>query len=264
MAVFIPNRSIDDILGAEDQEGYLKWTWNERTTPAVTAATATTGYNSWMRGLTQYVMPSMGANVAGAYCIHSNAYNFAAGQMMLAYETLLGSCSRAAGTDTFVPGSAMPSRRWTGKAGAAAQLVSNHTMLYVPATFSGAVGVVCTITYTNENGVSGRTATLTLGSNPLIGTAHQIGPHLQSGDLGIQSVQGISFSGGTTCSVRIYGILPLALHHSGTGLTGGMGQFMIPVPQPLLQAGDTLAIYRGGTTISGSGTFTSFFAPETI
>lgn len=262
MTAFLPYRSIDDLMGAENQEGILKWSWNARTTPATTAATNTTGFNSWMRSPDQYVMPAQGGNVVGRYCCHAKGYNFAQGQMLLAWETLLGSVSRAAGTDTFTPGSAMPVRRWAGKP-VAAQTISNHTKLYVPANFAGSVGATCTVTYTNEAGVGSRTCTVTLGSNPLLGSTYDLTPHLQSGDLGMLSVQNIAFSGGTTSSARVYGILPLAFHHAVSGMTGGMGQFMVPVPQPLLQPGDTIGLYRGNTTISGSGKFSAWFAPET-
>lgn len=264
MTQYLPYRSIDDLMGAEAQEGLIKFHWNTRTTPATTPATVTSGGNSWMRSPDVYTMPSFGAGVAGSYCSNAKAYNFAQGQSLLAWETLLGSCSRASGTDTFTPGSAMPTGRWAGNPTGGQQFISNHTKLYVPATFTGSVGATCAITYTNEANVGGRTAHLVLGSNPLIGSAYDVTPHLQGDDIGIKSVQNITFSGGTTSAVRIYGIVPLALHHNGSGSVGGPGQFMQPVPQPLLPAGAQLGFYRGNTGLSGSGKFTAFFTPETI
>lgn len=264
MSVFLPYRSIDDLLGAEAQEGLLKWSWNARTTPGTTAATLTTGGNSWMRPVEQYIVPTLGPNVAGLYCSHAKAYNVAQGQALLAWETLLGSCSRAGGTDTFTPGSAMPTGRWAGNPTGGQQFISNHTKLYVSTTFTGSVGATCDVEYTNELGTGGRHAVVTLGSNPIVGSAYDLTPHLQGADIGILSVQNITFSGGTTSAVRVYGILPLALHHCLSGGSGGPGQFMQPVPQPLLQAGAHIGLYRGNATLSGSAKFTAFFTPETI
>jgi hypothetical protein len=59
----------------------------------------------------------------------------------------------------------------------------------------GATLTIATITYTNQSGVSGRQATLTI--NPTVAQGRIFQVPLQSGDTGVQSIQSLQFSAST-------------------------------------------------------------------
>lgn len=62
----------------------------------------------------------------------------------------------------------------------------------------GTTAINLTINYTNQNGISGRTTTITIGSS----TGNTVGsawlPNLLSGDTGVQSVESVQLNGSTT------------------------------------------------------------------
>lgn len=62
-------------------------------------------------------------------------------------------------------------------------------------TPTGSTASTVTIVYTNSSGTTGRTATATIQASPVAGTMQNI--PLQSGDIGIRSVQSITLSAGT-------------------------------------------------------------------
>jgi hypothetical protein len=57
-------------------------------------------------------------------------------------------------------------------------------------TVWGATPVILTLDYTNSEGVASRTGTVTVDGNPVAGQMWQF--NLQAGDIGVQSIQGVS------------------------------------------------------------------------
>ncbi|MDQ1446807.1 MAG: hypothetical protein QOI20_3271 [Acidimicrobiaceae bacterium] len=69
----------------------------------------------------------------------------------------------------------------------------------------GATNTTATISYTNENGTSGRTATVSFGGTGLREAARIIPVTLQSGDAGVRSVQSVTLTA-TTGTAGAFGI----------------------------------------------------------
>lgn len=117
-----------------------------------------------------------------------------------------------------------------------------------------------TVTYTNQDGQSGRVTGTGTGSTPIIlptnaavNSAFDIAPHLQSGDTGIQSVQDIDTSGGTSGALALMGLLPLAYNPAAKQ----HGPVHIPplalsMPQYRVVTGDRLAMYIFGGFTPGN------------
>lgn len=81
----------------------------------------------------------------------------------------------------------------------------------VTQAIGSASDVTVTITYTNEHGVSGRTATANIPKSSAVGL--RVNPVLQAGDLGIQSVQNLSVSPTSSSgAVKFMGIIQLGYH----------------------------------------------------
>lgn len=75
---------------------------------------------------------------------------------------------------------------------------------------SGAGNVTFTITYTNQDGISGRTATVAVPRGSAVGTIWPL--VLQTGDYGIRSVQNVSGTPTVIGVVDIVGAIPLGIH----------------------------------------------------
>jgi hypothetical protein len=75
----------------------------------------------------------------------------------------------------------------------------------------GSANVTVTLEYTNEKGISGRSATAVIPKNSDVGL--RVNPVLQGDDLGIQSVQNMSVAPTSTSgAVKMLGILQLGYH----------------------------------------------------
>lgn len=83
--------------------------------------------------------------------------------------------------------------------------------LYVTTAIAGGAGnVTYTITYTNDNGITGRTGTATIPRGSVVGTIWPI--TLQTGDLGIRSVQNVSGTPTVVGIVDVVGAIALGIH----------------------------------------------------
>ena len=78
-------------------------------------------------------------------------------------------------------------------------------------TIIGAAGVTLTMTYTNQAGTAGQTATVTFLANDVIGTKRPF--VLTAGDVGVKAITAMARSGAATGTVKLVGIDELA-HHS--------------------------------------------------
>lgn len=82
--------------------------------------------------------------------------------------------------------------------------------LVTTAIASGAGSVTYTVTYTNQDGTTGRTGTITIPRNSAVGTQWPI--TLQAGDFGIRSIQGVSGTPTVAGIIDLVGAIPLAIH----------------------------------------------------
>jgi hypothetical protein len=85
-----------------------------------------------------------------------------------------------------------------------------HYLLVTTTIAAGAGNVTYTITYTNDNGVAGRTGTATIPRGSLASTIWPI--TLQTGDLGIKSIQNISGTPTVVGVVDAVGAIALGIH----------------------------------------------------
>lgn len=162
-------------------------------TPAVAGSGGTT-YTLASQGGIPFTAPLGGALT---YALSWSVSSTQAGSIML-YDRLWGCSGLAtgAGATTTVTGMS-DITRYSGGVGA--------SIWYVCLTAPSAqtANMTITVTYTNSDGVSGRTATVVLSAGTPPPTANQAYPFaLQAGDKGVRSIQSVtntsgSFTGGT-------------------------------------------------------------------
>lgn len=243
-------RSLDDMHAAFVTHGGFVRVWTPQWQSNTTASTSTSGGSTWQRQTPPFVMPSMGASVDGCYFptidIHSDDGNTG---VLIGIEYDLGRVAGNSGTGTFTAGVSMPMKPVNG---VSTQTASQRTFVYVD-TVLPAVSPTLTITYVNQNGVAGRTATITLPASSAVASMFDLEPHLQSGDTGIRSVTGITWTGSlATGIVRVVGVLVLNDQIQGvTQMSGTISPMQLPVPIWRVNAGDTLVSYRQGTAGGG-------------
>lgn len=239
-------RSVNDALAAAQSKGMLKRFWNT-TRPASTAATATSGGVTVCRIWDPFTIPTLGSGVTGALLTYMRIGSLSQGMFVAAFEYPLASYT-AGGSPSY--NGPMPTRVANG---VSTVLGSPWPLLFVSSNITGTP--TFTITYTNQSGVTGKTATLTLPATAGAYSCFQIGPHLAAGDTGIREVTGISLSSGTYTAgtVQVVGCMPLAVGHGG-GQGGGSTTPPLSnaFPHYALLAGDVIAVYHVGSQTTAS------------
>jgi hypothetical protein len=157
--------------------------------------------------------------------------------------------------NSFADGVVMPSKVVRGLS---VQTASLMPVLHVSTTLIAATPIV-TITYKNQNGVGGRTATLTLPTNAVKGSVYQIAPHLQSGDSAIQDVTAVSINTGTGGVIQVMGLLPLGLGLADSFIQGqnSLDPLASPWPVFLVEPAENIAVYRLGRVTFNEGVLLS-------
>lgn len=213
---------------------------------AGSASTLTSGGSSTYRNPSSFIVPSVGAGLTGMYLTACNMDSGGRNGLMAALEYVLGSLTVSG--NTFSSGVSMPTKTILGNS---VQTASVAPYLVVASNLSS-VNPTVTITYTNQDGVTGRTAVLTLTTNVIAGSAFSLIPHLQSGDTGVQAVTNISISVGTAGVLRVYGLLKLGM---GSSAASGMGRMIQPLTMPsgmfLCEPGESIGFYRSGDVAAG-------------
>lgn len=235
--------SLDNIITQATSKGMLTRCFSSLQNAATSAATVNCGKVLCVRHSNTYTVPSFGAGVTSAYCTY---FKGATGTILcmpvMAYEQTLGTLTVSG--NVFSAGSAMPTRTIEGTSIVTATVLP---MLAVTTAVTGSSPVV-TITYENESGTSGRTATLTIPSNTAINSAFLITPHLQSGDSGIRSVSNISISTGSAGVLKVFGLFPLGISLAAVSTGSSTFQFLSsPFPMFPLAASDSIAFYVFGS-----------------
>lgn len=247
-----PTRSIDDLLAENNTSGGLTQILKTEITSSTTVATINSGGQTMQRFQNVFTVPTMGGSVLGAYCTHM-ALHIPGGAGM----NIVGGLEVDLGTltvsgNSFSAGSSMPSRP-TAENSTPVQSAALFNAIYVSASVTATTPVV-TITYTNQDGTTGRTASLTLNSNPAVNSMFSLRTHLQSGDTGIRAVTNMSISTGSAGTIKAIGILPIAIHatNNSSGAGGGFPPLGMPISMPRLAAGDNIGFYRIGANAAGA------------
>ena len=236
--------SFDNLIAMSQDYGPLVRLVSARQASVTTAATATSGSLTINRFSSNFVMPSMAAGLTGAYLTHCRMYTGLGNTILAAaLEVSLGVLTVSG--NSFAAGSAMPTRKVKGTSVTTA---SGLAVLVATAALTATTPTV-TITYTNQSGTTGQTATLTLPTSPVANSGFLINPHLASGDTGIRAVTGMSISAGSAGTLTVYGLLPLAFTMAGpTAGASTVDPLVSPVPFYKVTAGDSVGFYSFGGT----------------
>jgi hypothetical protein len=125
-------------------------------------------------------------------------------------------------------------------------------LVYIPTTLTGGGTPILTVTYTDQDGNTGQTATITLPSNAAVGTVCRLAAYLASGDSGVRAVTNMSLTASTGGVVKIIGYLPLQVGTEGTSVHRSSPQPIYDV-QPIfpVDGGETIGFYRSGSNQVG-------------
>jgi len=231
-------RSFDDMISQATGQGMFRraMVYVKTTT---TSATTSSGYVNLCRVPTSIVVPSFGGSVTAAYftyirsCVSNGSVPIIGG-----HETLLGTLTVSG--NSFAAGSTMPTKTIEGSS---IQTSSMFTVI-VATTALTATTPVLTVTYTDQDGNTGQTATMTLPSSPTLNTGFFLTPHLASGDTGVRAITNMSISTGSAGVLKAYGVIPQ--HATACGLTESATSLdFLQAPFPLVpfSAGDSLSFY---------------------
>lgn len=234
--------SIDRLLYQADAQGMWRraiaglWTTS-------TAALTTCGYTTTTRYPVSLTIPTLGGSVTAAYVTYCRMSGYIQCPIMCAYEVDMGTLTVSG--NVFADGSAMPTRT---VAGSSIQLASMIPIVVATAALTSTTPVL-TITYTDQGGNTAQTCTMTLPTSPVINTGFIMTPHLANGDTGVQDITNISISTGSAGTLKVYGIMPIAIGASGNPMSADTPDPLIsPFPMIPLLAGDVLSFYRFGQT----------------
>lgn len=234
--------SLDTIIASAQTSGIYVRTLTS-ITAAITAATSTSGYITHCRAPDVLTVPSLGTGLTGMYITNFNYTSQLKVGAYLMNEFSLGTLTVSG--NVFADGSVMPTKtiRKTSITTASQMAFAVVTTTLVATT------PVLTITYTDQNGNTGNTATMTLPTNAAANSAYAIHPHLATGDTGIQDITNISISTGTAGVINIFGCLILArTGEAATAHNNSLPPLAISEEVWLCETGESLAVYTKDLT----------------
>jgi len=223
--------------------GALYQSWVAYLSAGTTAATTNCGSETMQR------LPQAFVNYASVD--DSFAYDFSgivaatAIQLAAFIEYDLGTLTVSG--NSFSAGVSAPTKTPAG--GSSGVCVFNAVAVFIATTLTATTPVL-TITYTDQAGNTGNTATLTLPTNSTINSAFLVYPHLAAGDTGIRAITGVSISTGSAGSIKIMGLLELASIPCGS-IGPGLNDIRNTVhPIYPVSASETIAFYTYNTISS--------------
>lgn len=249
-----PTDSIDKLLEQNATYGDLTRMIRCDISSITTAATATCGGQTAQRMLGQFTMPSVHADLDGAFATYfrMSSPGLTGVNMVAGLEYVLGTLTVSG--NSFSAGVSMPTKACAENS-TPVQTSALFAAIYISTTLTGATTPILTITYTNQDGTGSRTATLTLPSNPVANSMFFLRIHLQSGDTGIRAVTNMSISTGSGGEIKAIGVLPLGLQ-TGNSISGAGAAFnplALPFIMPLIETNDVIAVYKtGAVSVSNS------------
>lgn len=231
----MPN-SFDKLLALNSQYGPFTRLVCSAETAASPAANATSGLISIHRCKTPLTVPSFNGPTEAFLTYCDMAYGGNRALPLMALEYNLGNINMSSGT--FTAGVSMPTKTIEGSSIQTASMLTCATVTSaVTATTPG-----LTITYTDQDGNTGQTCSMTLPSSPVLNTAYLMTPHLANGDTGVQAVTNCTKSAGSAGTITFYGLLPLAVGVSSQSmLSGASNPLNTPLPNFPIEAADVLS-----------------------
>mgnify|MGYP001583871190 CR=1 FL=1 len=237
--------ALDNMVSQNQAKGPAIRSFMSYLSANTTAATTTSGYTSGQRFPDTITVQSVGAGVSGGYVTGCELWSSRTVCCVIALETTLGTLTVSG--NSFAGGSAMPTKTVAGTSLTTATLIP----VIVVTTALTATTPILTITYTDQDGNTGQTATMTLPTNPVINSAFLVAPHLAAGDTGVRAVTGLSISTGSAGTLRAFGLLPIVL-----GFVAANVAILMPsplatsLPMFLCEANEVIAVYNFGTALT--------------
>jgi hypothetical protein len=251
--------TLDAAIAATATNGMMQRMYYFRSA-AITAATTNSGSVSITRSPQRIQMPSSnGSGISGFIATNVWGFNGAAATgMFFGLEYELGSL--AVSSNTFTDGVPMPTKTVRG-----ASITTAASLVFAVATVAvTSTTPTLTITYTDQDGTTGNTASLTLPTSPAINTGFYVTPHLASGDTGMRDVTNISISTGTAGTIKVYGVLPLMISQQPVSpLATVLNCMSAPLVPYLIEPNEYIGAYRFGATASTEFFYGYSLTPET-
>lgn len=238
--------SVDNILASSSTNGHFHRLLIDAV-GTTTAATVNSGSTTWQRFPNPLTIPTVGAGLTGLHFTHIRAMtDTSKSGILVALETPFGTLTVSG--NSFADGSAMPSKTIRGSSIQTGALIS----FAVVTTTLVATTPVLTITYTDQDGNTGQTATLTLPTNAAANSSFCITPHLANGDTAIRDITAVSISAGTAGVIKLFGCQVL-YDAPGSAGNSANGAHILSLPKPMFiaSAGEIVSVYRSGNTTSG-------------
>jgi hypothetical protein len=224
---------------------------------APTAATANSGAQTGMN-LMNFTIPALTSPVTSAILTKFDLMrDDTLSTSVAGYKLELGQLTISG--NVFAAGSTMPTRTI---AGTSVQTASLMTVIEITTALTATTPVI-TITYTDQDGNTGQTASVTLPTNAALGSTFLIYPHLANGDTGVRAVTNISTSAGTAGVLKVYGFIPVA-YGSNIGVANLVAQPLVnKLPLFPFVASDILGIYSFGPASTTLAYASIYMIPET-
>lgn len=240
--------SFDTLIASSSANGPLLRSYYSRLS-ATTAANITSGYVTAQRYPSPLIMPaSFGTGITGAVFPYIRMVNEDGNTAIVCgIEYNLGTLTISG--NTFADGVAMPTKTIRGSSIVTA---TQMAFLQVSANLTATTPVI-TITYTDQSGNTGNTATMTLPTNATLNSAFNITPHLANGDTGIRDITNMSTDVGTAGSLVVRGLLVLNVSNNSTGaMCGSQDPLTVPHLMWKAEASENIAFYRLGNTAASN------------
>lgn len=236
--------SIDQMIANAENYGMFRRFVAQFDTGGVTSANSTSGFVIGRRWPSTVIIPTITSPCTGVYFSYMKAHGNHTGfnnMIVGVLEYDLGSINMSTGT--FSDGVAMPTKNIMGSS---IQSATQLLVLEVSAAVTATTPLI-TITYTDQDGNTGNTATLTLPTNPALNSVFLCNPYLASGDSGVQDITNITKSAGTAGTIHAYGLLILNVMKTGSVAGAqGLDQLTLPRVPWIATQGETVAIYEFG------------------
>lgn len=235
--------SLENIRTSQADNGVFPLSIVDFLIAATTAANITSGYTTGQRFTRTFTQFAVGSGLTGVIYnpIYLSSEDLAV-SLVAALEYVLGTLTVSG--NSFADGVAMPTKTIRGTSLQTASLIP----VVVATVTLVATTPVLTITYTDQDGNTGQTATLTLPTNVLANSVFLITPHLAAGDTGIRDITNISISTGTAGTLKVMGLLPLFIHAGGAAhRTNYLNVLSVPTENWLVEANDVISFYRFGS-----------------
>lgn len=255
--------SLNNIISQSTSKGNWPVFWRGLLPNNSTAATANSGGVLAQRYPSTITLPTLGTGVTGAHLSYCRVSSSSSGvTMMVGIEYLLGTLTVSG--NSYSHGVSMPTKtiRGTSTVTAASEIFA------VVTTTMSATAPVLTFNYTDQDGNTGASGSITMPNNAASGSAYRLSPHLASGDTGIRALSasgpnGLSISTGTSGVVRIYGVLPLWVGTQNVASSVATNDPLAVSEVPyLIESGENIAVYRYGATLNSGTTCVMNFIPS--